>query len=134
MKMYFDETWPSGVKSFMVPITNTSDSLIGSGIFYRPDAFMMSVNSINDQLKYEAIMYENSNPDYRTQKFTIARNPGISGSVALASVSITILHKNRGVDTAVALVSMIQDPLTTRHAFTLLSVFVYFPKKVLKKF
>ena len=90
---YFGSTWPSGVKSFMVPITNTSNSLIGSGIFIRWNIFLMSATCINEYLKYEVILPENLNSDFCTQRFMIGSNPKKYGFIATAIVSIIIFHK-----------------------------------------
>ena len=90
---YFGSTWPSGVKSFMVPITNTSNSLIGSGIFIRWNIFLMSVTCINENLNYEVILPENLNPHFCRQTFIIGNNPDLPGYIAIAIVSIIIFHK-----------------------------------------
>ena len=94
IRMYFEKPWQSGVKSFMVPIYVTSGKLIGSGIFYTKDCFIMSAKCTKENLKLKTELYENRSPAYRPHNFQIDYVSEPPEGVAVAKVSIIVSDKS----------------------------------------
>ena len=92
MGMYFNATWPSNVRSFMVAIIQGRYTVYATGIFFRKDAFLMATDCIHPTTNALVVMFEYPHATNYKRIMLKSADEHTSAGIVMIKVSFPAQH------------------------------------------